>query len=166
MLLGFLVLFLSVQAYHFIRIFNFGNAYRQRRTTRQAWTGAIIIGGWYWLGVLVLYFVQGLTVALVPGVNTLASSLIDILPQTLLNPILSPDQQEFCLQGVPRGVTETGQAWLEQAAGGRSIPGTIATRLDNRLPNPTASSGPHSDWTSSASRRCRPAGWCCRATDS
>lgn len=89
MLLGFLILFLSVQAHHFIRIFDFGTAYRERRTSRQAWTGAIIIGGWYWLGVLTLYFVEGLTVALVPDVSVLASTLIDILPDALLNPMLT-----------------------------------------------------------------------------
>jgi hypothetical protein len=84
-----IILLLAVQARHLIRIFNIGDSYELRQTTRSAWTAAILIVGWYWLAVLVLYLVDGLTIGLLPDVGTLGSVLIDILPTVVTNPILT-----------------------------------------------------------------------------
>jgi hypothetical protein len=89
MLFGLLVLFLTVQGRHFARIFDIGSAYESRRVTRSAWLGAVLIIAWYWLGVLVLYFVDGLTVGLLPDVSAVASALISLLPVSLANPLLT-----------------------------------------------------------------------------
>ncbi|MEF8825385.1 MAG: hypothetical protein V5A27_03455 [Halapricum sp.] len=89
MTFALLLLFLSVQGRHFVRIFNFSNAYETRRTRRSAWTGAVLIVAWYWLGVLALYFAEGLTIGLLPDASTLALSLLGLLPTAAGNPLLT-----------------------------------------------------------------------------
>jgi len=89
MLLALLVLFLAVQGRHFTRIFNVGSAYSDGYTRRNAWTGAVLIVGWYWVAVLILYFVRGLTVALIPDISRVGAVLIDILPAAAGNPMLT-----------------------------------------------------------------------------
>lgn len=89
MLLALIVLFLCVQGRHFVRIFNIGNAYADRHARRNAWTGAILIVGWYWIGVLVLYFVKGLTIGIIPDVSRVGAALIDLLPAAAGNPMLT-----------------------------------------------------------------------------
>jgi hypothetical protein len=89
MVLGLLVLFVCVQARHFARIFNFGSAYERRKAQRSSWTGALLIVGWYWVAVLTLLVVDGLTIALLPNVGAVAESLIVILPEALDTPIVT-----------------------------------------------------------------------------
>lgn len=89
MIFALLVLFLVVQARHFIRIFNVSSAYEERRTKRSAWVGAVLIVAWYWVAVLMLYFVDGLTIALIPDLSVLGATLVDLLPLTAGNPGLT-----------------------------------------------------------------------------
>ncbi|WP_255152210.1 hypothetical protein [Halorarius halobius] len=89
MLLALLVLFLTVQGRHFIRIFNVGSAYEDRRVRRKAWVGGVLIVVWYWVAVLGLYFVRGMTVALIPDVSRVGAALIDMLPAAAGNPMLT-----------------------------------------------------------------------------
>jgi hypothetical protein len=89
MIFALLVLFLAVQGRHFVRIFNFSSAYEARRAKRGAWTGAILIVAWYWLAVLILYLVDGLTIALVPDLSDLSAAMNGMLPATVGNPGLT-----------------------------------------------------------------------------
>ena len=81
-----LILFLCVQGHHFIRIFNYGSVYEARKTRRTSWVGAFLIVTWYWLGVLTLYFMEGLTIGLMPSLGEVGNSLIGILPQAAGTP--------------------------------------------------------------------------------
>jgi hypothetical protein len=87
--LALIVLLLAVQTRHLAWIFNVGGGYELRRATRSAWTGAILIVGWYWLAVLVLYLVNGLTIGLLPNVSEVGGALVDILPTVITNPVLT-----------------------------------------------------------------------------
>jgi len=89
MILGLLILFICVQTRHFIRIFNIGSAYERRKAQRSAWTGAFLIVAWYWVAVLTLFVVDGLTIALLPDVGAVAEALITILPEALNTPIVT-----------------------------------------------------------------------------
>lgn len=89
MLLSLLILFLCVQGRHFIRIFHVGSARQERQTTQYAWLGGIVIVGWYWVGVLVLYFTKGLTIAIIPDASEVGSALLQMLPVAAGNPILT-----------------------------------------------------------------------------
>jgi hypothetical protein len=84
-----IILLLAVQTRHLVRIFNIGDGYELRQTTRSAWTGAILIVGWYWLAVLVLYLVDGLTIGLLPDVGAVGDALIEIIPSAISSPILT-----------------------------------------------------------------------------
>jgi len=89
MLLALVLLFLTVQGRHFVRIFNFGSPYRDRRTRRNAWTGGVLIVAWYWVAVLALYFVRGITIGIIPDIATVAEALLDMLPAAAGNPMLT-----------------------------------------------------------------------------
>ena len=89
MMFALIILFLSVQGRHFARIFNVASAYETRRTKRSAWLGAVLIVAWYWVGVLTLYFVEGLTIGLLPNANELGIALLQILPTAVTNPVLT-----------------------------------------------------------------------------
>ena len=89
MILGLLILFICVQTRHFIRIFNIGSAHERRKAQRSAWTGAFLIVGWYWVAVLTLFVVNGLTIALLPDIGAVAEALITILPEVLNTPIVT-----------------------------------------------------------------------------
>ncbi len=86
MVFALLLLFVAVQGRHFVRIFDFSSAYDERRTRRSAWTGAVLIVAWYWVAVLLLYFVDGFTIALIPDLSRLGAALIDIMPTAVGNP--------------------------------------------------------------------------------
>lgn len=88
MLLALLLLVILVQGRHTIRIFDIGSSYEARKTRRSAWTGAVLIVTWYWVAVLILYLVDGFTIALIPGVNVLMGAMIDFLNVSLTNPAL------------------------------------------------------------------------------
>lgn len=89
MVFALLILLLAVQGRHFVRIFNLSSAYETRRTKHSAWTGAVLIVAWYWLGVLTLYFVEGLTIGLLPDASALGLSLLQILPTAAGNPAIT-----------------------------------------------------------------------------
>lgn len=89
MLIALLLLVVSVQARHTIRIFNLGSAYAARKTRRTAWLGAILIVTWYWLSTLVLYLVDGFTIALLPALDTLGAIMLDFLATSVYNPALA-----------------------------------------------------------------------------
>ena len=89
MVFALIILFLCVQGRHFIRIFNFGSAYEARKARRSSWTGAFLIITWYWVAVLYLYFVQALTIGLLPDLERLGMSLVNLLPQAAGTPGLT-----------------------------------------------------------------------------
>lgn len=89
MLIALLLLVMSVQGRHTIRIFNIGSAYEARKTKKTAWVGAFLIITWYWLGVLTLYLVDGFTLALMPGLDSLANAMLGFLGASLTNPGLA-----------------------------------------------------------------------------
>ncbi|QLD90390.1 hypothetical protein HWV07_15645 [Natronomonas salina] len=83
------ILFLCVQGHHFIRIFNYGSAHEARKARRASWVGALLTISWYWIGVLALYFVEGLTIGLIPNMQQVGSSVISLLPQAAGTPGLT-----------------------------------------------------------------------------
>ncbi|QLD86135.1 hypothetical protein HWV23_10490 [Natronomonas halophila] len=89
MIFGLVILFLCVQGRHFIRIFNMGSAYEQRKARRSSWTGAFLIVTWYWLAVMTLYFVHGLTIGLLPNITQVAEALIAMLPHAVDTPVVT-----------------------------------------------------------------------------
>jgi len=86
MLIALLLLVMSVQGRHTIRIFNIGSAYEARKTKKTAWVGAFLIIVWYWVGVLSLYIVDGFSIALMPGMASLRNAMLGFLSVTLTNP--------------------------------------------------------------------------------
>lgn len=89
MLLALLLLVVCVQGRHAVRIFNIGSAYEARKARRSSWTGAFLIVTWYWTAVLVLYLVNGFTIALVPGVDVLMDAMVDFMQVSVVNPALA-----------------------------------------------------------------------------
>ena len=89
MLIALLLLLMSVQARHTIRIFNIGSAYEARKTKKTAWAGAFLIIVWYWVGVLSLYIVDGFSIALMPGMASIRNAMLGFLGVTLTNPGLA-----------------------------------------------------------------------------
>lgn len=89
MVIALLLLVMSVQGRHTIRIFNIGSAYEARKTKKTAWVGAFLIVVWYWVGVLSLYLVDGFTLALMPSLASLRNVMLGFLAGTLTNPGLS-----------------------------------------------------------------------------
>ena len=87
--IALLLLLISVQARHVIRIFNIGSTYEARRTAKNAWTGAFLIIVWYWVGTLTLYLVDGFTIALLPGISAIADLFRTYLEGSITNPALS-----------------------------------------------------------------------------
>jgi hypothetical protein len=87
-LLGLLVLFVAVQAHHFLHIFRMG-AGGARAVRLSAWTGAALIVGWYWMAVALLSLVDALTVALLADPAALATVLVGQLPTAVVNPLVT-----------------------------------------------------------------------------
>jgi type IV secretion system protein TrbL len=87
-LIALLLLVMSVQGRHTIRIFNIGTAYEARKTTKTAWVGAFLIVTWYWVGTVVLYLVNGFTIALMPTLGALTSVMLDLIVGSITNPAL------------------------------------------------------------------------------
>lgn len=71
MMLGvaLVLLVVLVQVQHIARIFNYSNVYREKRTKRSAWAAGVFIVLWYWIGVFMLFFVDGLVTGLAPQMN-------------------------------------------------------------------------------------------------
>ena len=89
MVLALIILLLCVQGRHFIRIFHYGSVYGARKARRSSWIGALLIVTWYWLAVLSLYFVEGLTIGLLPDLQALGNVLFQILPEAAGSPVLT-----------------------------------------------------------------------------
>lgn len=89
MLVSLLLLVMSVQGRHTVRIFNMGSAYEARKTKKTAWSGAFLIIIWYWCGTLVLYLVDGFTIALMPELSSVAEAMLGFLSVSLTNPGLA-----------------------------------------------------------------------------
>jgi len=86
MLIALLLLVMSVQGRHTIRIFNIGSAYEARKTKKTAWVGAFLIITWYWIGALALYLVDGFTIALMPELSSLAAAMLQFIAGSITNP--------------------------------------------------------------------------------
>jgi len=86
MLVALLLLVMSVQGRHTVRIFNIGSAYEARKTKKTAWVGAFLIITWYWIGTLALYLVDGFTIALMPELSSVASAMLQFLGAAITNP--------------------------------------------------------------------------------
>ncbi|WP_276274194.1 hypothetical protein [Haloarcula litorea] len=86
MLIALLLLVMSVQGRHTIRIFNIGSAYEARKTKKTAWVGAFLIITWYWIGALTLYLVDGFTIALMPELSSLAAAMLQFIAGSITNP--------------------------------------------------------------------------------
>ena len=89
MLISLLLLLMSVQGRHTIRIFNIGSAYQDRRTRKTAWVGAFLSVSWYWVSTLALYIVDGFTIALMPSLGSLGNVMLDYISISLDNPGLA-----------------------------------------------------------------------------
>src|SRR6056297_3730030 len=89
MLLALLLLVMSVQGRHTVRIFNIGSAYEARKAKKTAWVGAFLIITWYWVGTLALYLVDGFSIALMPSMASLRNAMLGFLTVSLSNPGLS-----------------------------------------------------------------------------
>lgn len=87
-LIAFLILIVSVQGRHTLRIFNFTDPIRNRQVRRSAWTGGILIATWYWVAVTTLYLIDGFSIALVPPIGAVIDPLVNFLDVTLSNPAL------------------------------------------------------------------------------
>jgi len=88
MLIALLLLVMSVQGRHTIRIFNIGSAYEARKTRKTAWVGAFLIITWYWIGSLALYLVDGFTIALMPQFSSVSTAMLQLLRNSIPNPAL------------------------------------------------------------------------------
>jgi type IV secretion system protein TrbL len=86
MLIALLLLMLSVQARHTVRIFNIGSAYQAQKTKKTAWSGAFLIITWYWIATVALYLVDGFTIALMPQVSTVGEAMLGYLEDSISNP--------------------------------------------------------------------------------
>jgi len=89
MILSLLILVLCVQGRHAVQIFNIGDGYGMRQTQRSAWTGTFLIVAWYWIAILGMYVVDGLTVALLPDVEALTAIILENLPTAAGNPAIT-----------------------------------------------------------------------------
>lgn len=87
-LLALVVLLMGVQGRHTLRIFNVGSAYAARKTSKTAWVGAMLIVTWYWVGVLALYLVEALTIALLPSLESVATAMTNFVAVSISNPAL------------------------------------------------------------------------------
>lgn len=89
MLISLLILIICVQARHTVRIFNIGSTYESRRTRKTAWVGAFLIITWYWVGILMLYLVDGFTLVMMPSLDSLSELMLDLLKVSVSNSGLS-----------------------------------------------------------------------------
>lgn len=85
-LISLLILVMSVQGRHTIRIFNIGNAHEALKTKKTAWIGAFLIITWYWIGTLTLYLVDGFTIVLMPDLSSVSAAMLRFLGASITNP--------------------------------------------------------------------------------
>lgn len=86
MLIAMLLLLITVQGRHLLRIFDIGSVYRSRKTRKTAWAGGVLIVAWYWIAALLLYLVHGFTLALLPDLTTLGALLAEFAVASASNP--------------------------------------------------------------------------------
>ncbi|KAB1186613.1 MULTISPECIES: hypothetical protein [Haloferax] len=87
--LALLILVIAVQARNTIRVFNIGNPLTARATSQSAWIGGAFIVLWYWIAAASLTLVDGLTILLLPPVESVGTLVADLLIVTITNPILA-----------------------------------------------------------------------------
>ena len=87
--ISLLLLVMSVQGRHAIRVFNIGSTYEAQKTKKAAWSGAFLIIVWYWVGTLALYLMNGFTIALLPEFTVIKSAMTRFLEASITNPALS-----------------------------------------------------------------------------
>jgi type IV secretion system protein TrbL len=88
MLVALTLLVVGVQGRHTLRIFDFGSIYEARKARKSAWTGAILLVAWYWIAVLLLYLIDGITIALLPDFSSFVDLLVNFVGASISNPIL------------------------------------------------------------------------------
>ena len=86
MLISLLLLVMSVQGRHTIRIFNVGSAYEAQKTKKTAWVGAFLIITWYWVGAITLFVVDGFTIALMPDLSSVSAAMLRFIGVSITNP--------------------------------------------------------------------------------
>jgi type IV secretion system protein TrbL len=84
-----LLLVITFYLHQLVRIVDVTGAYRARAAQRSIWTGGILVVTWYWLAALACYLVNGLTVALLPGLDTIGQTLFDFTQVAVANWILA-----------------------------------------------------------------------------
>lgn len=87
MLVALALLLIAVQGRHTLRIFDIGSAYQDRKTRKTAWAGAVLIVGWYWIAALLLYLVEGFTLALLPSLTGLKGLLAGFVLASISHPV-------------------------------------------------------------------------------
>jgi len=87
-LIALLLLVMSVQGRHTIRLFSIGSVYKARKTSKTAWVGSFLIVSWYWIGTTTLFLVDGFTVALLPGLDSISLLMLQFLGESISNPAL------------------------------------------------------------------------------
>ena len=88
-LVALLILVSVVQAQHFFRVFNLGDAILARQAKSTAWIGAMFIVCWYWIATLSLYLVDGFTLALLPSFEAVEVVMVGFLTTSVTNPVLA-----------------------------------------------------------------------------
>lgn len=88
-IIALLLLVISIQGRHTLRIFNIGGIYEARKAKKTAWAGAFLIITWYWVAVLTLYLVNGFTIALMPNLPAVGNAMISLLEASIVNPGLA-----------------------------------------------------------------------------
>lgn len=88
MLVALALLVIAVQGRHTLRIFDIGSEYQDRKTRKTAWAGAVLIIAWYWIAALLLYLVEGFTLALLPSLSSIGGLLAGFALATMSNPAL------------------------------------------------------------------------------
>ncbi len=90
-MLALLLLVMSVQGRNLINVYNLGSGSddEPQRRLYDPWRGAILIVTWYWAAALLLFFVDGFTLALLPSFDTIIRMMIDYLSVSVTNPMLA-----------------------------------------------------------------------------
>jgi type IV secretion system protein TrbL len=84
-----LLLVITFYLHQLVRIVDVTGAYRARAAQRSIWTGGILVVTWYWLAALACYLGNGLTVALLPSLGTLGSTMLSFAEVAVTNWILA-----------------------------------------------------------------------------
>ncbi|WP_435066090.1 hypothetical protein [Halobaculum sp. EA56] len=87
-LFALLLLIVCVQARHAVAAAGFTSSSSVSRTRRSAWIGAALVVTWYWVAATALHLIDGVTLALLPRLDTFLDALVLHLGVTVANPLL------------------------------------------------------------------------------